>query len=496
MNTRRIWVCLLALMLALGGLSFAQAEEKPVLRVLTEYSQIDLNENPTAKLLEELTGYKVQYDALPNEERLPKLNAILAAREPYDIMILAPDSFANTIHLGAYTQLDDLLAAKGQAVLDGTNPTLWTSTTIDGKVMGIPYRLSTENYNSGLRVRTDLLASVGITELPATPDALYEALSKVKSELGIVPLTGVSSGANVFIDEIASAFGLYSNWLVTESGITHRGVAPGAKAYVTFMNKLYTEGLLDSEWPQNTGDTAREKFLSGKALMNRVYWWEEPSASETLTANFTDAAFAYLPPLTGEVGAGMSVNRSNDKVVVIPRAAANPEAAMDWINLKVSTPEIFRELCIGTEGTHYSVLENGEYAPINPAFTDDKGYANEYLTSTIAADYDTYWSQTRVRKNETLYQEFTKMQENVGTAKIYYDPTSFMSPDATFSELAPTVNAFVYDGLLQMIAGTRPLEDWDTFVQEYYDAGGEELETLLNAWWSANQAELADKISR
>lgn len=486
----------LVLCMLLGSFGLAQAEEKPELRVLTEYTTNDANQDPTAKLLEELTGYKVHYDALPNEERLPKLNAILAAREPYDIMILAPSSFESTVHLGAFMTLNDLLNRHGQAVLKGTNPTLWTSTTVDGSIVGIPYRLSVENYNSGLRVRTDLLNQAGVTELPKTPDELYGALVKVKEATGLIPLTGTGTAGNVFVDEIASAFGLYTNWVVTDGGIVNRAMAPGAKDYVAFMNKLYTEGLLDTEWAQNSTATAREKFLSGGAAINRVYWWEEPSASTTLMTNFPSASYTYLPPLSGEYGQGMAINRSADKIVVIPKVAKNPEAAMDWMNLKVSTEEIFRQICIGTEGVHYTVLGENEYQPINPAFTDEKNFANEFLTSTIADDYDIYWSQTRVRKNESLYQEFLKMQENVKSSRIYYDPTSFMAPNADFIELAPTVNTFVYDTFLQMIVGTRSLEEWDAFVAEYKEAGGEEVEALLNEWWDQNKAELADKISR
>ena len=128
-------VLLLLLSLITGTLGAVQAEEKPELRVLTEYSTIDANADPTAALLEQLTGYKVVYVALPNEERLPKLNAILASREPYDIMILSPDSFANTVHLGAFMPLDELLAQAGQAVQQGTNPSLWTSATVDGAIL-------------------------------------------------------------------------------------------------------------------------------------------------------------------------------------------------------------------------------------------------------------------------------------------------------------------------------------------------------------------------
>jgi putative aldouronate transport system substrate-binding protein len=440
-----------------------------------------------------MTGYKVEYEALPSEERLVKLNAILAARQSYDIMVLAPDSFSSTIQLNAYMALDDLLESHGQAVKAGTRETLWTSTTVNNQIFGVPYRLSVENYNSGLRVRTDLFKQAGVDKLPGTPEELYDALLAVKNELNIIPLTAASGDA--FIAEIASAFGLYTGYVVTDAGVTHRGISSGAKDYAEYMNKLLNDGLLDNEWVQNSGEMATEKFLSGRAAVNRVYWWEEPSASETLLANFPDATFEYLPPLRGDYSAGIAVNRSADKITVIPRSAENPQAAMDWMNEKVKTPEAFRLLAIGEEGVHYNVLDNGEYAPINPAFTDDKNFASEYLTSTIADDYDKYWSQTRVRKNESLYGEFMKMQANVETARIYYEPTSFMPPNEDLTLTIPTLNTLVNDTLIQMIAGTRSTDTWDAYVQEYNDAGGAEVETIINEWWLANKAELADRIS-
>ena len=183
----------------------------------------------------------------------------------------------------------------------------------------------------------------------------------------------------------------------------------------------------------------------------------------------------------------MPVDRGAQSVTVIPRVSTKAAEAMEWMNAKVASPEVFKQLCIGDENVHYSVIGENEYAPINPKFIDERNHANIFLTGTITADYGIYWGQTRVRKNETLYGEFLRMQDNVANATIYYDPTTFMAPNNEFTELAPAVNSYVEENILNMIVGARDIAEWDDFVQEYLDMGGQDLENMLNEWWNANR---------
>ncbi len=468
-------------------------EVKPTLKALIGYVNFDPNVEYSAKASEELTGYKVEYSSLPSTDESSKLNAILAAREKYDVISVSYSLFSQTVGLGAYRSLDDLLDEYGQSILAGTNDALWTNTTIDGQKMGIPFRLSNENYTSGRRVRTDLMKAAGLSKLPETPDELYVFLKTAKEKLGIIPMTG--NGA--IVDEIASAFGISNAWNITPDGIRNRVTTPGAKEYVEFMHKLYSEGLIDSEWAQNTASSMQEKFYSGKAMIYQLYWWNEPSATNTLLSNFPNAEFSYLPPLKDSEGnSGMPINRGTDQVIVIPKVASNAEDAVKWMDSKLSSEDVFRRLCIGIEGVHYNTIGENEYEPIQPAFANDLNYANVYLTGTITKDYGIYWAQTRVRKNETLYGEFLKMQENVEKSTIYYDPTTFMSPNSEFTALAPSVNTYVNDTIIQMIVGTRGIDEWDSFVREYYAIGGERLERILNDWWAENKSIVEPLSSR
>jgi pyruvate/2-oxoglutarate dehydrogenase complex dihydrolipoamide acyltransferase (E2) component len=58
---------------------------QPVLRQLNLNIPQDYNTLPTAAVIEEMTGYKVQYDMLPSDAAMDKLNLIMASEESYDM---------------------------------------------------------------------------------------------------------------------------------------------------------------------------------------------------------------------------------------------------------------------------------------------------------------------------------------------------------------------------------------------------------------------------
>lgn len=57
---------------------------KPELKSLQIWQKDDYNTYPVAKYLEQATGYKVQYDMLPQDKPQDKLNILIASGEPYD----------------------------------------------------------------------------------------------------------------------------------------------------------------------------------------------------------------------------------------------------------------------------------------------------------------------------------------------------------------------------------------------------------------------------
>ncbi len=467
-----------------GGSTAADVnlETKPTLRVLMPYVNFDANNDYTAKYLEQATGYKVNYELLPNEDALVKLNAIISSRDPFDIMVFFRNDFNNTVSHGAYYELNALLDKYGENVKKKTEPGLWTNVTIDGKILGIPEGNPSTSYGLSYRVRTDLLDKAGTT-MPTTTDEFYNTLKAIKENLNIIPITSTGS----VINEVASAFNIPNVFNLEDGEVVHRGISSKSKDYLKFMNKLYSEGLLDSEWVTNTSDKLKEKFFSGKAAIYRVAWWEEPVATKTYKEKLPEASVDYLPALKDEKGnAVLTMERGTNKVVVIPKVAKNPEHAMNYINAKLED-DVFKELSMGVEGVHYKVIDEKTLEPILPIFFDEKSYAQYYLTGSDTEKYNFFWRQTRVKKDPTLFAEFNKIQDNAAKATIIYDLTSYMTPNKAYTDVVAKVNTFTEDSFLQFITGARSLDEWDAYVAEWKANGGDQLTEVINEWWKSNK---------
>lgn len=469
---------------------------KPTLKLLMPYTPFDPNADVTAKYLEQATGYKVQYDILPNEDAQTKLNAIIASKTEYDIIVLTKADFSNTVSTGAYDDLNDLLPVYGADIQAKTDEGLWTNVTIGGKIKAIPEGMASENAGLSHRVRVDLLKKAGIETMPTTIDEFYNACKAIKEKLGIIPL----SSSAAFIPEIASAFGLYvdgsNKFSVIDNKVVYQAAVPGAKAYVEFMNKMFTEGLLDNEFAQNTGDVMKEKFFTSKTAMYQIGWWNEPGAYTTIMEKAPTAEVAYLPPLKGADGtSGLSLGRGVNRMTVIPKVSKNKEHALNYINLKLDD-EIFKVTNMGEENVHYKTLADGSYEPILPKFFEDKNNASFYLTGSDTATYSLYWSQTRVKKDPILYKEFNLIQDNAKLATQHYDPTTFMQPNKAFSDSISKVNKLTDDTFKQFITGTKPMSEWDSFLSELNAAGLSEIDKTVSEWWAVEGPAIADKMVR
>ena len=135
-------------------------------------------------------------------------------------------------------------------------------------------------------VRQDWMDELGLST-PTNTDELYNVLKTIKEKKNVIPLT-VSNKAPAIYGNIAATFGVFTDWKEVDGKLVHRAELPEMKEYLTFMNKLYKEGLLDTETPINTAQKSIEKFSGGKA-MYELPWWSAGTTIEALTKNFPEA---------------------------------------------------------------------------------------------------------------------------------------------------------------------------------------------------------------
>lgn len=451
--------------------------EKPVLRHLGFQRNFDPNQDPVAAMLEEETGYKVNYEILPLENPNDKLNLMMANKEEIDIVKLSGTQYHKLANEGALEPLDDLLKEYGQTLLSVNDQESWDLAKIDGVTYGIPERAPRPFVSGAIAIRSDVLETVGM-EIPTTIDEFYNLLVAIKEKTDMIPLTGYEG----IVHEISGAFGVNAQWQEKDNKIVNRVENPGMKDYLAFMNKLYEEGLIDQEWPINDNPKAQEKFTNGTAAMMSSYGWGlGPSTEAALATSFPDSTVELIMGLEGKDGQKGAWAQATGIgwFIAIPKASKNKEEAMKYLDLKVQ-PELFKKIAIGEEGVHFED-KGGRMEPILPKFNDERNNADWFITSTDQKAYADYWL-LRTRKDPVLSKTFDKMQVQLDYAQK--EATTLAPPLETNAKYNQKLLILEKDYQLKVIAGAESVDSYDNFLNTWKAEGGEECTIEYNDWYA------------
>lgn len=475
---KRTLVALL-LLLCLSVPSMAPAEDKPTLRYLGRDATFDLATSPMIPILEEITGYTVAYESLPaGEEGLTKLMLLLSSGTAYDIVNSNPNHFDNALAARAVMPLDDLLPlapALLEAVPESSQS--WARVTgEDGVIYGIPQLSPTGGPVNAVVVRQDILDALSL-DMPTTPDALYDALVAIKAAYpDMIPLT---TSDTCELPPVISAFDAYAAWKEVDGVYLPPQLREGHREYIEYVHKLYAQGLLDAEFPANNSSMRLSKFTSGKAAMSFFGSWEGPGFYSALAEAVPESQIGYLPFLKDANGdAGVAVSIGLEKITFIPKSAAHPEAAMDWINQFMAN---FKEIYIGPEGVDHEIVD-GEYRPIMPEFAvHDTVW---WFMPAVVEDSVAEWWKARVRKSEEVERGYmdtfdVKAQEGL---IIVEDILAMAPPNDELSKLMTVADANLRDEMIKIITGAIPPDAYDTAVANWQADGGDRIIEIVNAY--------------
>ncbi|PAK55219.1 extracellular solute-binding protein [Paenibacillus sp. 7541] len=462
------------------GASGGETAEKPNLRMIMQYGLFDPKTEFAAKYIQERTGYNVEYELLPAEGADEKLNLLVSSKDNYDLVKLNAAQFYNLASAGALEPLDDLIESHGNYIKQSIKPESFGSAMIDGKIYGIPETGAGVSIGEELVVRQDWLDELGLS-IPTNTDELYDVLKTIKEKKNVIPLT--MSKDSIYGD-IATTFGVLTDWKEVDGQLMYRAELPEMVEFITYMNKLYKEGLLDTETPINTAQKSIEKFAGGNAAMYKLAWWNAGTTISALEKNFPEAKTAVVPYLKGKDGKAVVGAKANTTwYISILKSSKNKEATMDFLNAKLE-PETFKGIAIGEEGVHHEV-KDGKYYPILPKFNDDLNNASSFLTGVDEEKYPIYW-QARVRKDPVLQAHFEEFQSNA-EGLIVVDPMSTAPPIDAVSKNLLRLTTMLDDNVLQFISGAKPIEDYDKFLAQWRAEGGADMVAAANEWFQSSK---------
>ncbi len=470
-------------------------DEHPTLKVLMNSVSYDPNDIIETKVVEEVTGYHVEYSTLPSDaaQRDTAVLMAVANQEDYDLIQCTNATFTALRDQGMLMPLNEYIDALAPEFWDCVPSGAWNGVSDeDGNVYAFSklYTLQRE-ICSNLVFRMDLLKAAGIEALPTTLNEFHDLLKALKDFYGdqyIIwsgPYIKNNVGQNMGIPlNISGAFGIYNDWMVDENGkVIYYTEHPNFPALIEFMTTLYNEGLVDIDYAANKFGDVDEKFASGKAIIascSRETISEVYAAIKDINVTLDDIAF--VGPLFGEDGTCIYQETSQySSYWCVPVYAKNAADVVNWIKEKVANQQIIN---LGEEGVHFQWDETGYPIPIQPAFTDERNKSSAFVMFAEMTSFAKLFS-ARLRKNDAIWKEYTSStlafneQHADRWVPAYFAFCSYNDYTSYNATLQNDLTVF----LQQLVTGVKTMDSLETFKKDFENNEGETVRAALQKWY-------------
>lgn len=222
-------------------------------------------------------------------------------------------------------------------------------------------------------IRGDWLAKAGM-EAPTTIDELYEVLTYFKQNdmngngdaSDEWPLSGMSqSGYGWSPYNLMWAWGVNYDFQLVDGKVTHGMLLPEFTDAVTFMNKLYSEGLLDPDYATQDRTALDGKFMNN--IVGMEYGIQPSKMNRSLNPDCTEGGFMasglHNLKLTADSHAyvfdPVYITLFTGAQAAVTGACAEPEKVMHWMDY-IFGDEGSMLFNYGIEHMSYEYDENGE----------------------------------------------------------------------------------------------------------------------------------------
>ncbi len=352
----------------------------------------------------------------------------------------------------------------------------------DGKIYQLPGDVS-EPGNLGLNIRKDWLDELGL-EIPTTVDELYEVAKAFtfddpdgngKDDTYGFGHTNPSNNSWQFMDPVLAAYKIHGgNYNILADGtVKHWSVMPGMKDVLSFYRKAYAEGVLDPA--TFTRKDIQEMIVSGKVGIVFMHVAKYNTGRDFDLAR--ENGFNYIPikPVAGPDGFASDTPASQYgwcNVFITNRQKGEAEDLMKALDYMVSV-EANKYIFFGEEGKHYS-YKNGNFKWLIPQEQRDELGLSQFKGFITRKDDANIINSPEVLEGFKMRNE-TSMPLRKRT---FFTAPSFSTPQT--DELEPIITELFDKTFTEIVLGNEDLDEYDEYVEEFYDIGGDIIEKEIN----------------
>lgn len=453
-----------------------------------------MNETEFAKELIKKTGINVEFDHPAIGQEQESYNLMFASADYPDIVEYRWGNYSGglsrAVEDGIVLPLDDIVekVSPNFKKLMSDNEIVRKGAAVNGKICMYPFYQGDEILATyaGVMMRKDLLDQLNL-DVPETIDEWETALRGFK-DLVEVPFTAnLIIGALTNSNLLVGAYGIGAGMYVDDGKVKYGPYEENFRPFVEKMASWYQEGLLDSEF--SLADNNRITSLVINGQIGAVYGangssfgtWLKPFREKNPGAELVPVPYPVLNK-GDKPEFGQKSSRVNGTGAVITTNCKNVEIAARLLDYGYSE-EGQKLYNFGIEGESYEMKDG--VPTYTPMITDAESLSGSSMGTMLSKycrastsgpfvqskDYILQWYRDDVQKEALKLWSDTKASEHILPTNL-----AFSAEDsAKISKMMSDITTAVDEDVLKMMLGTKPLSEYDAYVEKLKSMGIEEV---------------------
>lgn len=456
---------------------------------------------------EKQSNIHINWTTVQTEALAEKKNLLLAAGDYPELFFASAFSKTDLIKYGeqgVFLALDDYIdkyAPNFKAILDKYPSVKQGVTMANGKIYGFPTIYDPEF--ASLRVGAPWINQVWLDKLglksPESTDELFEVLKAFKEqdpngngkadEQG----WGTGYGINQLIGFLRGTFGLNKQGTMNanfdfKDGTEEFRFVPTTDEYkqmLEFLNKLYTEGLINKDI-----FTVEPQVFAAEATKGNFGMLSEVDPKELFKLDGYVGAQVLEGPNGDRQFTAMSNGLGNLGMFVLTDKAKNPEAMVRWID-HLYGDEGTKMFFMGFEGVTYeedaegnfkyleTITNNPDGKNMDQAISDYLTWPGGYYPGIVTQKFfQGAEAKENSVKNAEQVEPFGLKDEDILPGLNYT-----VEESEQVSAIATDINTFIDESIAGFVTGKTSFDKWDDYVKTIEKMGLEDyLELAQGAY--------------
>lgn len=387
--------------------------------------------------------------------------------------------------------------------------------TFDGKIMAIPETNISDGPNL-IWLRKDWMDALGLSA-PRTLSDVEEIIRQFKEKdpghngegntVGLVCDTSLCGGcgysSEYTLDIIFAAYGAFpKQWIYDGDGnVVYGSVQPEAKEALAHIHELYKEGILDQDFLMRTSSNLIELIVDGQCGSFFGPWWAPNNPLMQAVEQNKDAEWQPYLIATEESGlTSYHTQNPSGKYIVVRKGYEYPEIACKIVSVlfdylryndrdnqeivdyyKENVDPTARPFAINVDYNNALQICYGE---LNHVFAGDK--SADDLNVLEYSYYEACESYLKDAENASA-EDWAAYTSRITACKILNDGRTNKVESLYFGETETMVTDWwslenlESDTYLKIVTGESSLDEFDRFVENWYQNGGETITKEVRA---------------